>query len=202
MTSDSAPLRSSMFLKNGIFLVTWTLANTLPWLSMWLVYQAWPISGLAWFVACVLVGIAQWLVLQRHIANIDQWALATCLGGIVGFSGFATYVFAMFVTPPLCGLAVGIAQWLVLRRKLTGAFWWIVATTVGALAGIVMCYPFSALTGGLYSAHLEQIIFSLGIVVEVTSSIITGLAMLWLLKRNANRKVVNTQPNESLESGA
>lgn len=190
MTSPSASKFASDFSQNLLFLVLWNLANTLPWLAMGLVYQALPSGALAWLVACLLVGISQWLILQRYIANIGNWPLATLAGGIIGFTGFSTYIFAMIVTPLLCGLSVGIAQWFVLKHKLTGAFWWIVSTTVGALIGLSAGYILAPLFTARFGNATEHTIFAAGIVIEIVSSLVTGCTMLWLLKRNANRKAV------------
>jgi len=84
---------------------------------------------------------------------------------------------------------VGIAQWLVLRHKLTGAFWWILATAGGGLIGVGTFYTLPGIDPSSNSS-LEQSIFLIGIVIEILGSLVTGCTMLWLLKRNANRKAV------------
>jgi hypothetical protein len=174
------------------FLVGWNLANTLPWLAAGAVYRTFlPIGALAWMLACLGVGVAQWLVLQRYISGIGQWPLATFVGGIIGYAGFAGFFLGIFLVPLLTGIAVGVGQWMVLKHKLTAAFWWIVATTAGAIVGLVVGYLTASLIPTYdYNGGIENTVFVIGIGVEIGSSLITGCAMLRLLKRNANRKAV------------
>jgi len=193
----SSSLRTSSLSQSLLFLVVWNLANTLPWLAAGLFYHYWiAVGGLAWLLACLLVAIAQWLVLERYISGLNQWAIATLIGGIIGASGFAAFILAAFVVPVLTGLAVGIAQWMVLRHKLTAAFWWVFATTTGAIVGLVVGYTMPNFISLSDSNTIENTVFSVGIGIEISSSLITGCTMLWLLKRNANRKSVSERsPN-------
>lgn len=192
MATSSPPLHSASVLHKLVFLVMWNLANTLPWLAMGALYRyVFPVGIVAWIFACLFVGVAQWAVLRRYISGLNQWALATLVGGIIGYAGFSAYIFAFFVAPLACGLAVGVAQWFVLRHKLTGAFWWIIATVVGAIVGLALGYMMPSILALPGSNEIEQTIFTIGIGIEIGSSLVTGCAMLWLLKRNANRKSVS-----------
>lgn len=182
------------------FLVLWVLANVVPWLSLWVFYRFLPVGSLLWFVAATLVGLAQWLVLRLFLSNIGGWAIATLLGATIGFAGFAAFLLSMWVVPILTGIAVGVGQWQVLRRKLTGAKWWIVANLLGAIVGLAVYFIVPIYPGSFSSnsGQLEHTIFAMGIVIESVSSVITGLTMLWLLDRNANRRVV-LQPELPLD---
>ncbi len=192
--ASSSTLQTHSIWQSIRFLVLWNLANTLPWIAAGMVYRyLLPITPLAWVCACLFVGFAQWLVLQRYIAGIQQWAVATFLGGIIGFMGFAASILATVVVPLLTGIAVGIAQWLVLRHKLTAAFWWIVATTVGAIVGMALGYLGPSLFSFSASNAIENTVFVVGVGIQVGSSLVTGVTMLWLLRRNANRKSVLEQ---------
>lgn len=190
--ATSSSLRAHSALQGLGFLVVWNLANTLPWLAAGVVYHTFfPIGALAWMLACLGVGVAQWLVLQRYISGIGQWPLATLVGGIIGYAGFAGFILSMFLVPLLTGIAVGVGQWIVLKHKLTAAFWWIVATTVGAIVGLGLGYLMPSLIPIYeFNGGMENTVFTMGIGVEIGSSLITGCTMLWLLKRNANRKAV------------
>ncbi len=193
--SDLPLSKYSIVQKLGFF-VLWAIANVAPWLSLWVFYRFLPVGSLLWFVAATLVGLAQWLVLQQFLRNVGGWAIATLLGATIGFMGFAAFILSMWVVPLLTGMAVGIGQWQVLRRKLTGAGWWVVANLLGAIVGlgvyfVVPIYPGSFSSN---SGQLEHTVFAMGIVIEIVSSIFTGGTMLWLMERNANRRVV--RPSE------
>ena len=80
------------------------------------------------------------------------WVLAStvglAVGGAVGGAvGFAVYeepagvavVVGVAVVGAVFGASVGIAQWLVLRRQVSRAGWWVLASTVGlAVGGVVV----------------------------------------------------------------
>jgi hypothetical protein len=87
-------------------------------------------------------GCLQWLLLRRTLPRINGWILATCLGWVLAaiaafqilfFSFHYTYdpvwfTALMFV---VAGLSIGFLQWLVLRRRLSHAGWWIPANITG-----------------------------------------------------------------------
>jgi hypothetical protein len=58
-----------------------------------------------------------------------EWILATTLGWLLGWAILGEF-------GP--GVAIGLAQWLVLRRELPNSVWWLVGTTVGWLAGSLL----------------------------------------------------------------
>ncbi len=72
------------------------------------------------------------------------WTLATTIAGaIVGAleaSGFEL-VATIFFT----GLLIGAAQWLVLRKYIPKAFWWIVISTLGWTFGLVLLSYYGSL---------------------------------------------------------
>jgi len=186
--ASSTPLRASSILQDLLFLLLWNLANTLPWLATGIVYHYLPIGALAWLFACLFVGIAQWFVLQRYIDGLEQWVFATLIGGLLGFIGFATVILAALIVPLGTGFAVGVAQWSVLRHKIKGAFWWVVATSIGALLGLGLGYILPSFVNFSDSGSIELTVFNVGIYIEMVSSVVTGCTMLWLLKRDINRK--------------
>jgi hypothetical protein len=75
-----------------------------------------------------------------------RW-LPTCVGFIAG-GALATAVSGRLDSLPaalaggaLAGAVIGGGQWLVLRRLLPGAAWWIAATAVGQAAGLAVGAP-------------------------------------------------------------
>ena len=92
-----------------------------------------PIVGL-------LTGLLQYGLLRHYLPRMGWWVLATTAGWLLGvllivISGrhnFWTYesfdIEAAFI---VLGLSIGLAQWLLLGRRLPRAGWWIGATVVG-----------------------------------------------------------------------
>ena len=97
-------------------------------------YIFWPVLALA-------NGLLQALLLRRWLPRIGWWVVATALGWSLGL--FGTRVIysatALDVYPVLFGLAralftggiIGLAQWLVLRKRVPRAGWRILANVLG-----------------------------------------------------------------------
>jgi hypothetical protein len=114
-----------------------------------------PTTTLTMAVFGAVVGCAQWLVLHRVISAV-WWAPATCLGwtlcgvtsgvlsgalgGRVSTIGPDVPVWIIVVVGgpagALCGLLPGAFQWLVLRRRGSGAGWWPLVSLCGLFAGL------------------------------------------------------------------
>jgi hypothetical protein len=87
----------------------------------------------------LLTGAFQYTLLRRYLPRMGGWVLATTGGWLLGIllvlmpdwlnwrSGPLNFDLAF----PLMGLAIGMAQWLLFRRRLSHAGWWIAATVVG-----------------------------------------------------------------------
>jgi hypothetical protein len=123
-------------------------------------------------VGGILVGVLQWLVLRRHLTRAGRWVLAS-LGaaaavGVVVFGVSVVNAYVGWVAGVgLFGTVVGVLQWLVLRRQVARAGWWVLASTVGWVAGM----PLGDIVGppGLGAAY----------------GAITGAALVWLLRRKS-----------------
>lgn len=68
-----------------------------------------------------------------------KWAAATAVGGLPGGLAFIPFLSTGGPTPKVIagaaiGLGFGVGQWLVIRRHIDGAVWWIVATIAGFAA--------------------------------------------------------------------
>ncbi|MCL4867975.1 MAG: nucleoside hydrolase [Anaerolineae bacterium] len=95
-------------------------------------YTLFPMVGLA-------TGTLQYAFLRRYLPRMGWWVLATTGGWLIGMllflipdwpnqtNRFLNFGLIFFVI----GLAIGIAQWLLLRRRLFQAGWWIAANVVG-----------------------------------------------------------------------
>lgn len=120
------------------------------------------------------VGALQWLVLRRQVSRAGWWILATALGIGVGFAliraatpavsrvlgGGPIYGLANGV---LVGILVGTLQWLVLRRQVSRAGWWVLASAVGTGVGFA----------------LDQVVG------QLVSVAMTGTVLAWLLRQPA-----------------
>ena len=88
---------------------------------------------------CLLTGAFQSTLLRRYLPRMGGWVLATAGGWLLGIllvlmpdwlhwrNGYRDLDQAFLSL----GLAIGIVQWLLLRRRLSHAGWWIAANVVG-----------------------------------------------------------------------
>ena len=132
-------------------------------------YILWPIFGLFY-------GYLQYILLRKYFSGMGWWVLATTISlsltflemdlgrfvaSALGIDPFS--VLAVVIQLMLVGGFLGAAQWLVLRRHIPKAVWWIPASMVGwGLVGI--------------SGNLG--VFT----TLVYPAVITGLALYLLLK--------------------
>ena len=91
-----------------------------------------PIMGL-------LTGVLQYWLLRRYLLHMGWWVGATIGGWLLGASlilmpGWlnpANAVLSLDLAFLIMGLFIGVGQWLLLRRRLPRAGWWIGANVVG-----------------------------------------------------------------------
>jgi hypothetical protein len=136
----------------------WVLATTLGW-----------VVGLAIFGEIgigIAIGIAQWFVLRRLGPQAAWWILASALGWL---GGWALIVSGLVVSPGTTGLnsvisgavlgvAIGVGQWLTLRRLVHEAGWWVFASTAGwtvGLTGVLGALVVGTVVGALTGFMLD-----------------------------------------------
>ena len=151
------------------------------------------------FAVGVGVGVLQWLVLSRHLARTDRWIVASAVGWAIGRAVAVTtaLVFLALGLPVSVGLGwsglvgwfavgagAGVLQWLVLRRHLARASWWIVASVVGwgggSIAGGLLQVLLVAY-GEFESASAYIAIIGMTAGGAAVYGAITGAALVWLL---------------------
>lgn len=96
------------------------------------IYTLIPIVGL-------LTGIVQYGLLRRYLPQMGWWIAAT-IGGwllgallvlIPGWLGWTNPSSNLDLAFIVMGFSIGVGQWLLLRRRLPGAGWWIAANIAG-----------------------------------------------------------------------
>jgi hypothetical protein len=98
--------------KAGVVLLSWLDSADDPLLRRYLPRMGWWIGAttLGWFLATVII-----LFLTEGLTMNANW-------------------FYFWIIPSLIGGSVGFGQWLLLRRRVPRAGWWIPATIAGWLA--------------------------------------------------------------------
>ena len=117
-----------------------------------------------------LAGTAQWLVLRQAISagwwmpvTVAGWTLSAALGGFSSGGSVSTIgpaegpvpsPVSMLVLPPLIVLLSGTGQWLILRREVRDAAWWLVvnagALAVAGFVGLAVAKALPFLAGTQY----------------------------------------------------
>jgi hypothetical protein len=134
---------------DSLFWFQWIITTALGWIlgSLLLPY----ISAIA---AGVGVGVMQWPVLHHRIPRAWRWPAVTAVAWMGGS------LFLRLATPPVAqvllggivlGPLVGLAQWLILRREVHWAGWWIVISTMAWVTGLTLV-PGILSTGALAGA--------------------------------------------------
>lgn len=84
-------------------------------------------------LAGAVIGAAQYFALRLRLPLRPTWIAATSVGLAVGVAlgvlifGAETTLEATLLRAPIAGLALGIAQWTVLRGQMRGAWSWVAA---------------------------------------------------------------------------
>ena len=123
------------------FWLQWIMVTTVGWiLGMLFIHP----FGLA--ASGMAMGVLQWVILQQDIRDAQRWILASIAGWV------GAWMITLLVVPEdarllagfILGLGVGAAQWMVLRREVRWAGWWIIisalawATGLGLVPGVIV----------------------------------------------------------------
>jgi hypothetical protein len=155
--------------------------------GFWPSTKMFPAEGLGFLVSLALtLSLVQWYLLRNILPRAHMWFLVTGAGvllgrlvtGLVLLRAFAQDWDPLLIMAALLmsvGLALGLAQWLYLRRFLPNAFWIIIIDFLAA--GSIL------LAGREVSSLAELAVF-------VLPGVITGLG-LWLLLGHAQPRTSN-----------
>ena len=134
-------------------------------------------------------GYLQWVVLRERIAGAGLWGVASALGLGLAISALASaniienYAMAVFLFASMIAVVSGIPQWLILRRKVSRAGWWLLANLLGSLVGAVGVVIANAI-GETGNWGLAAMIFGVGF--GAGNGAITGAALVWLLRQSSS----------------
>ncbi len=145
----------------------WMMATTSGWLFGWLL---WP--PIALVVAGVTAGLVQCLVLFRRIPRAWRWILATAIGWITGLAIVLVVIPAGMgaLSGLVVGTVAGLAQWVLLRREIRWAGWWIPMSAVAWSVGL-------SLAPSPEAVLLPRVVLS-----GTMASVITGITLELLLR--------------------
>jgi hypothetical protein len=155
------------------------------------------------------LGVAQWLVLRRYIKHVGWWIMATAMGAIVawliglkvvvilmlmfmddGMTGTMPFALlkAVFLLGTWIGTVLGLAQWFVLRTHVRNGISWVFANALAwGLALLVILMGTTWMKPGEFTIETAFIYLVTGATTGVVVGSVTGIALVWLLKRRLLR---------------
>lgn len=158
-----------------------------------------------------IVGSLQWLVLRRPIPALPwrQWAIATVAGAGVAWAlgmipsvimslaldqsspsgqGFAMSEGMVLLLAAGMGMALGLilgaAQWVVLRRHVPHAGWWVLANAGAWAVGMALVFvgtSFIPERGGMTPGAITGLVACVALA-GTAVGVIHGLVLIWLLR--------------------
>jgi hypothetical protein len=158
-----------------------------------------------------VVGTAQWLVLRRPLKSMRwrAWALATALGACVAWTLGVIPSILLSTAPDTGGAApgemsdlvvyalaagmglvlgpvLGVPQWLVLRRHLPKAGWWVLANALAWMVGMVVIFigtSFIPAEGGI-TLPVALLLLLFVVAAGALVGAVHGLVLIWLLHQH------------------
>ena len=131
------------------------------------------------------LGLAQWLIIRRRISRSSSWVMVTTVSWAMALAAYEAMGGSLnrILGGATMGAVLGLAQWLVLRRRVSRSSSWILATTVGLAMGWPLGLAiYEAVGGAMYESVSGAIS---GAMISLVYGVVTGTALLWLLQ---NRK--------------
>lgn len=138
------------------FWFQWIVATTMGWIIGQVL-----LPGLALVTTGLGISLLQYLILMHRIRQPVRWPLGSTIGWTLG--GLVVLLFIPveleILAGPIFGAATGLAQWIVLRRDVHWAGWWIPISTLAWTTGL------SILPGILMSGMMAAVLT--GIALEI-----------------------------------
>ena len=164
---------------------------------------AWRVAGaLEVAIRGLGLGMLQWLILRGYIAQAHKWMWATTGVAVVASVGFPviqlsveaiffTFSFegsigrwimtSVYVWGAMMLALTGVMQWLVLRRQVPRAGWWILASVAAHFSGIAV----AIYTNMSFSVVLYSVFHSSELIGVAVMALITGAGLVSLLRQPA-----------------
>jgi hypothetical protein len=142
------------------------------------------------------MGTLQWLTLHQRIDHPRLWVVATSIGSAVGgaaglaasFATGATVIQPWAVLP--LGVALGVAQWLVLRTQLDRAGWWVLVCTLGLplsfVVGLVVSFSLGFEWEGVDPVFRVVSLAFFGAVAGLVFGLISGALLVLLVRKSTS----------------
>jgi hypothetical protein len=137
-------------------------------------------------------GYFQWMVLTQRLGGTGLWGLASALGfgtamaASAAVSPNADPALAGFLIVAVFGVVGGILQWLILRRNVPRAGWWLLASLLGSLLGAIG--PFTAVAIS-ETGNWGLALMAFGVIFGAANGAITGAALVWLLRQSPSGEI-------------
>jgi hypothetical protein len=150
-----------------------------------------------------VLGFAQWLALRRVLA-IDRrdWVLATTLAAVVAYMigmlpsnlgdltrfNTAILIGAGLVLGIVFLVSIGFAQWLILRRRIPNAAWWIPANAIAWPLGVAVPVGGLALVpDGAPAVAWIVTGIACGVAMGAVVGALTGIVLVWMLRAGQSK---------------
>lgn len=143
----------------------WMTTTTAGWLFGWLLWPA-----LALVMAGVLAGAGQCVVLVHRIPRAWRWILATAVGWLAGVLMVVFAAGAGILAGLVIGAFTGTAQWLLLRKEVHWAGWWIAVSSLAWATSITL------------APEPESVLLPAVVLSGVMPALITGITLELLLR--------------------
>ena len=170
------------------FGLLWVVANVVGWIVGFALCEALKAFVSTLFVDGLVIGtgigLAQWLVLRRRLPRVGWWVVLSIIGFGVGI-GVGEALVASVSSPlrdvldgALIGVSVGVAQWLLLRLRVSGSELWLPANVFGWAIG----WTLIAL-GEASETWPVVAVYAVGAVGAAIAAVVTGVTLISLLRR-------------------
>ena len=182
---------------NCSFWLQWTLGTIFGFLLSLLLIEIGErteLNTIEGIIGGVIIGIVQSVVLSQRISqawlwlfgNLISWGLMTGIGlgaigwvaprtEILGFRFLYGVLFGM-----ICGIFVGIMQWLVLEYQVPKAWLWLLISPLCWSIGLSLGWTLGGALRLATNLFLGEVI---GLILTwIIVSAITGVALIWLLE--------------------
>jgi serine/threonine-protein kinase len=178
------------------FWILWIAATTIG-LAFALIVRQWVVG--------LIIGLAQWLVLWNRFPKPGWWILATTMAfGLAGSpawnlaiailrSGWGNWRYSIDkpIVLGVTGAIVGLFQFLVLRRWVYQAGWWIVASPLaGIAAGVLAMIVFDVVFLNMDSPIMD---WFLPVITGLAAGLVYGAITGYVLVRLSLNPIANQQ---------